>query len=412
MSKPRVLIIGGSLGGLFAANCLHRIGWDVHVYERVADDLAGRGAGIGTHDELFRVMERLGLTVDASVGVEVRSRICLDRSGKVTHEVPVQQIMSAWTRIYRPLKGALPAERYHSGMELADVRQDAGGVTATFADGTTATGDLLVAADGVRSTVRARVLPEAQPRYAGYIAWRGLLEENTARKVLPADLFERYVFCLPEGEMMLAYPVPGRDDDTRPGRRGYNFVWYHPTDEREALPRLATDANGKCHGVSIAPPLIRPEVIADIRATARALLAPQIAAVVELTPQLFFQPIFDLESPRIVIGRVVLLGDAAFVARPHVGAGITKAALDAECLADAIAAAHGDLDAALPRYAQERQRFGVRIVERARRLGEHLEAQLKPREQRTEAELHQRPEIVLREIGARLADIRELAPGV
>jgi 2-polyprenyl-6-methoxyphenol hydroxylase-like FAD-dependent oxidoreductase len=94
-----------------------------------------------------------------------------------------------------------------------------------------------------------------------------------------------------------------------------------------------------------------------------------------------------------------------------VGAGITKAALDAECLADAIAAANGDLEAALPHYAEDRQRFGVRIVERARRLGAHLEAQLKPREQRTEAELHQRPEIVLREIGARLADIKELAPG-
>jgi 2-polyprenyl-6-methoxyphenol hydroxylase-like FAD-dependent oxidoreductase len=74
MSKPRALVIGGSLGGLFAANLLHVIGWHVDVYERVADDLATRGAGIGTHDELFSILRRLGIAVDASIGVEVRER--------------------------------------------------------------------------------------------------------------------------------------------------------------------------------------------------------------------------------------------------------------------------------------------------------------------------------------------------
>ncbi|WP_368735033.1 FAD-dependent monooxygenase, partial [Serratia marcescens] len=68
-----------------------------------------------------------------------------------------------------------------------------------------------------------------------------------------------------------------------------------------------------------------------------------------------FQPIYDLESPRLAFGRVVLLGDAAFVARPHVGAGVTKAALDAACLADAIAAADGMLEPALARYDIERR---------------------------------------------------------
>jgi 2-polyprenyl-6-methoxyphenol hydroxylase-like FAD-dependent oxidoreductase len=142
---------------------------------------------------------------------------------------------------------------------------------------------------------------------------------------------------------------------------------------------------------------------------AHELFAPQVTAVVDLAPQPFFQSIFDLDSPRIVQGRIALLGDAAFVARPHVGMGVTKAALDAQYLVDAIVAADGDLDAALSQYDSARRSFGLRVVARSRRLGAHLEAQLKPRELRTDEELHQRPEVVLRQIGVNLSDIPELA---
>jgi 2-polyprenyl-6-methoxyphenol hydroxylase-like FAD-dependent oxidoreductase len=316
--------------------------------------------------------------------------------------------MSSWARIYRLLKDAFPPADYRFGMELKGIEQDAAGVTAVFADGSRERGDLLVGADGVRSTVRELLLPEAQPRYAGYVAWRGLVDEATFSPAAHKEFFERYSMCFPEGEMMLAYPVPGRDNDTRPGRRGYNHIWYRPTDYHETLPGLCTDARGHCHGISIPPPLIRPEVTARIKTEARELLAPQIAAVVERTDQLFFQAIFDLETPRMALGRVALLGDAAFVARPHVGAGVTKAALDAECLAREIKAAGGDLDAALARYDRERRLFGSRIVARARRLGAYIEAQLKPPAQRTERERQPPPEYLMREIGTITLDIRAL----
>ena len=409
MSKrQRALIIGGSLGGLFAANLLRSIGWHVEVFERVADDLATRGAGIGTHDELFAVMRRLGVAIDSSIGVEVHERICLDSDGSVLHKVALSQMMTAWARIYRPLKDMLPASQYHFGKNLERIEEDANGVTAVFSDGTTSRGDLLIAADGIRSAVRAQILPQAEPRYAGYIAWRGVVDESAVSPATHAAIFERYAFGLPVGEMMLAYPVPGRDNDVRPGHRGYNFVWYRPVDFKTKLPRLATDATGHCHGVAIPPPLITPEVVAEMRAEAKALLAPQIYEIVERTPQPFFQAIFDLESPRMAIGRVALLGDAAFVARPHVGMGVTKAALDAQCLAQSIAAVPGDLPAALARYDAERRLFGTRVVARSRRLGAYIEAQLKPPELRTAEECDQRPEVVLREIGANLANISEL----
>jgi len=407
-SKRRALVIGGSIGGLFAAHWLRAIGWDVDVFERVEDDLASRGAGIGTHEELLNVIRRLGLAFDETVGVPVQTRLCLDRAGRVTHRIDAPQLQSSWARIYRLLKDAFPRDHYRFGVSLEHVEPREGPVTAIFTDGSRETGDLLVGADGVRSTVRERLFPEAQPRYAGYVAWRGLLDEQAYPTELHREFFDKYLMCLPEGEMMLTYPVPGRDNDTRPGRRAYNHIWYRPTDAHEALPRLCTDASGRCHGVSIPPPLIRSEVIARIKSDARALLAPQIAGVVERTMQPFFQAIFDLETPSMALGRVALLGDAAFVARPHVGAGVTKAALDAECLAREIQAAGGDLDAALAAYDRERRLFGSRIVARARRLGAYIEAQLKPPAERTEAERQPPPEYLMREVGTISLDLRSL----
>lgn len=407
--KQKAIVIGGSLGGLLAANWLHRGGWEVEVFERVEDDLASRGAGIGTHDELHVALGRLGLPVDDTISVRVEDRICLDRSGRIVHRMRKPQRMSAWARIYRLLKDAFPAERYHFRMELTRIEQDAGGVTAVFSDGARARGDLLVGADGIRSTVRGILIPGTQPRYAGYVAWRGLVDEQSFPPEVHRELFERYTFCLPEGEMMLSYPVPGRDNDTRPGHRGYNHIWYRPTDPERALPYLCTDAAGRCHGIAIAPPLIRPDVIAGIKAAARRLLAPQIAGIVERTEQPMFHAIFDVESPAMAIGRVALLGDAAFMARPHVGMGVTKAALDAEYLAVALEGTDGDIAAALARYDAERRVFGERIVARARKLGAYLEAQLKPPMARTDAEREPPAEVLMREIGSSSVDIAELA---
>jgi 2-polyprenyl-6-methoxyphenol hydroxylase-like FAD-dependent oxidoreductase len=215
--RPRALVIGGSLGGLFAANLLLRHGWDVDVFEHSGQELAGRGAG---------------------------------------------------------------------------------GVTVRFANGVETCGDLLIGADGIRSAVRAQLAPEAKPRYAGYVAWRGLADETSFSPAVRRDLFPRFAFCLPPREQMLGYPVAGFTNSTRPGERCYNFVWYRPVEASRELPRLCTDIAGGRHDMSTPPPLIRPELLAEVRRAADSLLSPQFAEVVRHTRQPFFQAIFDLESSR------------------------------------------------------------------------------------------------------------------
>ena len=387
--RRRALIIGGSLGGLIAAHLLRSVGWDAVVFERNADDLIGRGAGIGTHQHLIDILRRVGIAFDDSMGVRVSRVLCLDRSGAIVLEKDTARVMSGWARLYGSLREALPAQCHRGGHALARVEADAAGVTAVFAHGARERGDLLVGADGIRSTVRAQFLPAAQPVYAGYIAWRAMIDERDIPEKIRAEVCECYAFCDLAGEQCLGYPVPGRDNDTAAGRRAYNIVWYRPTDPATTLVDLCTDATGRHHGMAIPPPLIRPDVIAAIKAVARALVAPQIAEIF-CRAEPFFQPIFDLESSAIAFGhppRVALVGDAAFVARPHVGAGVTKAALDAASLADALVAHGDDLAAALARYSREQLGFGRGLVALSRAEGAYIAAQLKPPHERRGAEL-------------------------
>jgi 2-polyprenyl-6-methoxyphenol hydroxylase-like FAD-dependent oxidoreductase len=379
MARPRALIIGGSVGGLFAANFLRAAGWDAVVFERNADELAGRGAGISTHPQLHDSMRRLGLPFDHSMAIHIDTVVFLDREGRTYDRRPTDRTMSSWGRIFRSLRDLLPPDGYRLGMALHRIEQDADGGTAIFADGSRERGDLLIGADGGRSTVREQFLPDLEASYAGYVAWRAMLDEREVPPPIHAEIFERYSYCLPQGELFLAYPVPGRDNETEPGRRATNIVWYRPASP-ETLADLRTDASGRRHGTSIAPPLLRPDVIAEIKATARALVAPQVAEIFSRDPRPFFQAIVELVSPQIVFGRVALLGDAAFIARPHPGAGTTKAALDAEKLADSIAAL--GLEAGLARYEREQRAIGSGIVALGQQEGAYLTAQIKPPEQR------------------------------
>ena len=392
--KSRAVVVGGSLGGLFAANLLLRKGWDVEVFERVPEELAGRGAGIVTHPELFEAMLAAGIPLDTSVGIDVTSRVTLGLSGNVVLENSLPQTLTAWGKMYQVLRSVFPEELYRSGGNVVSVENLNTHARVTFADGSYRDADLVIAADGFRSTIRQQFLPDVCLQYAGYIAWRGLVDEGVLSDSTRETLFDKFAFCLPPREQILGYPVAGQSNSTVPGERRYNFVWYRSSSEEE-LRDLLRDESGKQHVGGIPPSLIRKDILAGMYNAANALLAPQFAEVVMKANQPLFQPIYDLEVPQMNFGRVALLGDAAFVVRPHCGMGVTKAAGDAVALINALER-HSNVETALADYSEQRCGFGKSIVQHARHLGAYMQAQQDEGE-RAMAELHRSPEAVMRE---------------
>ena len=369
----RILIVGGSLGGLLAANMLARDGHDVEVLEKATGSLDGRGAGIVTHAALIDGLGRAGAHVDETLGVEVEERVALDPSGAIVVRRPLRQILTSWSRLYAMLHEAFGASAYRHGVSVRRVEQRMQGVVAIADDGRTFEGDLLVASDGIRSAVRTQLLPEIEPEYAGYLAWRGVCDESVLSTRTLTTVFDCFGFGLPPGEQLIGYPVAGHGNDSRRGRRRWNFVWYRPADDG-VLHDLMTDADGTHYPLGIPPHKVSWRHVAAMREASRSLLAPQFAEILEKTAQPFLQPIYDVRSSRLAFDRVALMGDAAFVARPHVGMGVTKAAEDAMALCDAIRA-NGATPEALCAFEAARLGPGRTIVEHARDLGAYMQAQ-------------------------------------
>jgi len=391
--QRRAIVIGGSMSGLLAAIMLRRRGWDVEVCERVERELADRGAGIVAQAELIARMNTLGLET-RDLGVAMSTRKILAQSGSVTVTLECPQVLTAWQRVYRVLRDAFPSERYHRGRGLKAFMQGGEGVVAQFSDGSSLKADLLIGADGLRSTVRQQCLPQTLPLYAGYVAWRALLPERVISPAVHREIFMTMAFCLPPGEQCIGYPVVGPNNELREGERRYNVVWYRPAEETSELPQLLTDRSGVTHSISIPPPLIRSEHVTAMRAAAERLLAPQFRAIVRLIEEPILQPIYDLESPHLAFGRVAIIGDAAFVARPHVAAGVSKAADDAAALAEALDA--HDVEPALRRFEKQRLSENNKIIERARHLGAYLQA-TQTAEERARSARHSIPQAVLAE---------------
>jgi 2-polyprenyl-6-methoxyphenol hydroxylase-like FAD-dependent oxidoreductase len=372
----RILVAGGSLGGLFVANMLLRDGHDVRVIEKVKGSMNGRGAGIVSHDALVNALERLDLDVQSTLGVLVPGRVLLDGSGNALQKLDMPQVLTSWSRLYQILLEAFPAERYLQGVAVQRVEQDEREVRVSASrDNSELTfeADLLIACDGIRSSIRQQVFPNTQPHYAGYIAWRGVCEESLLSDFTLNSLFDYFGFCVPADEQIIGYPVAGPNNDTRRGQRAYNFVWYRPMPQGDELRNILTDADGNHYTQGIPPHKVSWRQIAKAREDARNLLSPQFAEILEKTAQPFLQPIYDLASDQVVSGRIAIMGDAAFVARPHIGMGVTKAAEDATAISDSIRL-YGASSQAMAAYSEKRLRAGRSAIQRARWLGDYIKS--------------------------------------
>ena len=368
----KAIIVGGSMGGMLAGNMLVRQGWEVDILERTKEGLEARGAGIVPQRSLLAALGRAGVTVNPDIGIRVTKRAAYDRSGTAFATHQYDQYSTSWSLLYNLLRDAFPMQHFHAGRNVVDVVQENDRAVAIVDDGTKFEGDLVIGADGMRSLVRRALFPAAQPQYVGYLAWRGMLEERHATSEFVANCFSALNFSFPDGEELIGYPVAGADGSVDAGRRRFNIMWYRPVPPGAELQNMFTGTDGVHYETGIPPSLVRPELIAAMKEQARRVFPPVFADVIERMEGMFVQAIYDLESERMGRGRIALIGDAAFVARPHCGAGVSKAADDAAGLATALAT-NDRIEDAVDAFSAERTAAGKAAVAWAAHLGSYFQ---------------------------------------
>ncbi len=364
----RAIVIGGSLGGLFVGILLRSIGWQVDIYERSTHALDSRGGGVVLQADVVEAFQQAGIDTQA-LGVVARERYYLNPDGSIDRPMPMRQMLTSWNLLYGAMRRHFPADHYHNGKQLNDIQQDSDLVTATFSDGTRETADLLIGADGPNSTVRHQFLPHVNYRYAGYVAYRGLVDEAEL-DLEAANLFtERFVFYQFPNSHILQYVIPGEGESLEQGKRRFNWVWYVNYDEATELPHILTDKNGRQRDYSIPPGLLAPDVEKEMRSYADTVLAPPFQKLVRATPEPFVQAILDLGVPQMTFGRVALIGDAAFIPRPHTAASTAKAAANAISLTEALVNHDHNILAALKSWEPLQLAYGRHLMASGQQLG-------------------------------------------
>jgi 2-polyprenyl-6-methoxyphenol hydroxylase-like FAD-dependent oxidoreductase len=283
--------------------------------------------------------------------------------------MPMRQTLTSWNLLYSSMRRHFPSEHYHQGKLLTNIQQEGEQVTAMFADGTSDSGSLLIGADGPNSTVRQLLKPNAHYHYAGYVAYRGLVNEAELEQDAAAVFTERFVFYQFPNSHILQYVIPGENESLVPGERRFNWVWYVNYNEATELPRILTDKDGKRRDYSIPPGMLAPVVEQQMRSYADTVLAPPFHSLVAATTEPFVQAILDLAIPQMVFGRVALVGDAAFIPRPHTAASTSKAAANALALADALIKHHHDVSKALEAWEPTQLAYGLQLLKHGQILG-------------------------------------------
>ena len=367
--KPSATIIGGSMAGLFAATALSKKGWDISVHEKVPVPLSGRGAGIATYDELADLVFK-ATNNNNVLGTTAKSRVSLDINGNIINSYDYPQVYTSWQYLFSILREQISNDDYFMGDDCIKIEQNEDKAIAFFENGKKKETDLIIVANGIKSELRTYVDNKAYPQYAGYVGWRGVVNEEEISKNSLEILSNYFIVVLPYNQQIASYPIAGEGKNPfKIGERRINWIWYKPVPQKK-LKEILLGKSGQQFEDGIPPNEIREEIVNDLFKEAEEKLPPQLVELVKITKQPLIQPIFDLQSMKMKNGRVVTIGDAAFTARPHVGMGVTKAAMDAFTLSEYLEDSSNldDLD----KWEHSRLKESQFIVNRSRKLGQYL----------------------------------------
>lgn len=347
-SRLNVVIVGGGIGGLFAAKALLAAGLGVSVYEQ-APALGEIGAGVYLTPNSMRQIQKLGL----ESAVEAYGSRVGHRSRYLRHDgtpiAPVQVTdSSGWNAAFGMhradligiLAGALPSGIVHAGHRATGFEQNGDVARVSFANGIVAEGDAVIAADGIHSELRQFVVPPSRPIFSGSVAYRGLIPHER----VPDWPTDAWTMWLGKGKHFLAFPV-------RAGRL-VNYVGFVPADEAT---RESWSAPGD-------PDVLRQEFSG---------WDPRIESLLRQVRETLRWGLYDREPlPTWTKGRLTLLGDAAHPMLPHLGQGANQAIEDGMALATILARAKREsVSPALLAYERLRRKRVASVQHGARQNG-------------------------------------------
>ncbi len=339
-----VVIAGGGIGGLTLGVALRRAGFSVRIFER-APSLRPVGAGITMQTNAILAFRTIGLdTAVAAAGHAMQRGSILDSRGRslgtmlvseMAQELGAPMIAIHRARLQEVLQEALGPEPLKLGVKVVGFREEPEGVIVRLSDSTEVRGELLVGADGLRSTVRSQLLNDGEPRYAGYTSWRGVCE------------------------------APGLADETSTSETWGQGLRFGIVPLGQGRTYWFATANLRAGGIDA------PDAHGELLSRFSGWHEP-IRALIESTPasSIVRTDIHDRPPVQKWVGRrVALLGDAAHPMTPNLGQGGGQAVEDAVVLARCLAT-EKDLPAALSRYEALRLPRANGFVSQSRRLGQ------------------------------------------
>jgi 2-polyprenyl-6-methoxyphenol hydroxylase-like FAD-dependent oxidoreductase len=375
VAGSRVAIVGGSIAGCAAGIALDRLGCEVHIFERSSGALKDRGSGIAIPIPLRDELIAAGYLPADYPSCEPTSRLWVLADGTDAGRKLWRQsgtaALSNWGVLWRSLRAAASHLSYHDDAYIAAVTsRGRDGATIEFDDGRSADYDVVVGADGYRSIVRDAIYPHSSPEYAGYILWRGNFPESQLKDRAGMDSLDAagswLTVCF-DGGHGVVYPIPGFEDASKGARRVNWAVYAKQPDgldftEPTSIPPGGVEIDLFRHFEELIerafPPLYRP-----------LFGSPRSGVSI--------QPIYDQLADSYVRDRIVLIGDAGTLSRPHTGSGATKAMQDARTL-ERLGQEHPDWESLLPAYDLDRTTTGDALVELGRRIGRDQVEQTPP----------------------------------
>lgn len=340
----RAVIVGGGIGGLTTAIALQQRGVEAHVYE-AAPEIHAVGAGIWVAPNALTVFQRLGfLDKILAGGFSVKSSCISDTTGRtLQHFSPSEMGASGLPLVpihravlQKILIAQLAPNTLHLGKRCAGIEQGEHSVNVRFEDGSTATGDILIGADGIRSVVRTALFGDANYRYSGQTCWRGIVNYTVPDVNAATEMWS-----------------------TKPGvRLGYSHV-----NARQVYFYATACA---AHGGKDVPGTVKSH-LAEIYSDFPAYLREMLSAAEEL--QIIRNDIWDFAPiPSWHEGRIVLVGDAAHATTPNMGQGGCQAVEDGFALAEALSL-ETSVGAAFKRYEAMRMKKAQYVVNTSYQIG-------------------------------------------